>query len=346
MALHLVTGGCGYLGSFISRRLLEMGESVRALDVLDDAPEAVTDFARVDVRDRAAVDEAMKGVDFVHHNAALVPLRKAGHQFWEVNVEGTRTVLQAAKAAGVAHFTHMSSSAIFGNVKEADCPIGDDPSHLHPVEIYGRSKFAAEQAVKEELEKGKMSCSIIRPRTILGTERLGIFQILFEWISEGRNPYIIGNGENLFQFAHVNDIVEVSIETAMRQVSGLFNIGTDRYDTLRNTLQALCDEAGTGSKVRGIPVSLAIPSLWLLDKSRLSPLGPWHYMTYHKPYYFDLTTPFAKLQWRPRMSNHEMLMASYGWYLENRERLEKQKARSAHRGTLKHGIIKLLKHFS
>lgn len=350
MGVHLITGGNGFLGTFISRKLLDLGEEVRIVDVVDDSlRDPRTTFHNVDILDRNALKKAMEGVDYVHHNAALVPLKKAGDRFQKVNVEGTRIALDVAKEVGVKHFAHMSSSAVFGNVTEKDCPIKEDPPHLEPIEIYGKSKKDGEDIVKAEIAKEDgMSCSIIRPRTIIGTERLGIFQILFEWISEGRNIYIIGDGSNLFQFAHIDDLVDVSVETALKHKPGIFNVGTDKFGTLRECLEGLCKHAGTGAKVKSIPVKLTMWTLWLADKLNLSPLGPWHYMTYHKPYYFDLSKPLNELEWKPKYSNEGMLIESYKWYMDNKAKLEsdRTKGKSAHRGTLKQGIIGLLKKIS
>lgn len=346
MALHLVTGGNGYLGSFICRELARRGERVISLDLTHEKSSSpLIENVVGSVLDRAQMDKLMRGVQFVHHNAALVPLRKAGGAFERVNVEGTRITLEAARDAGVLHFSHMSSSAVYGRVTDAMCPLRAC-SPPQPAEPYGRSKMEGERLVLDMATKSEMTCSVIRPRTIIGTERLGIFQILFEWISEGRRIYIIGDGNNLFQFAHVDDLVDVSIETALRRLRGVFNIGTDRYGTLRETLQSLCDVSGSGSRVVGVPISLATSALWLADKLRLSPLAPWHYLTYHKPFYFDLQNEFNTLNWRPKYSNLEMLVASYQWYLDNRERLRTASGSSAHRGTLRQGVIGWLKRLS
>ena len=347
MALHLVTGGNGYLGSFIIRELRRRGESVRSIDVSDTTfEESGTEYHKIDVLDRNGLRKVMKEVDCVHHNSALVPLRKAGDHFRKVNVEGTLNVLEIAKERGVKHLSHMSSSAIYGAIHKEDCPITHQ-TKLKPVEVYGQSKLDGEEIVYQEMSKSNgLSCSIIRPRTIIGTERLGIFQILYEWVSEGRNIYIIGDGSNVFQFAHVDDLVEASIETALKQKRGHFNIGTDRYGTLREVLTHLCEYADTGAKVIGIPVWLAVPPLWLADKLKLSPLAPWHYLTYHKPFHFDLTKEFSELEWRPKYSNSEMIVNSYKWYFKNKENIKSADELSAHRGTLQQGVLALIKRFS
>ncbi len=168
MALHLITGGNGYVGSFLARKLLSLGEKVRIIDVHDaEDRNPEIDYRNLSVLDFEGMILAMEGVDYVHHTAALVPLRKAGDDFWELNVEGTRITLEAAKRAGVKHFAHMSSSAIFGSLSESDCPI-TEKTKLKAVEIYGRSKLAGDDIVRAEIDKADgLSCSTIRPRTIM-----------------------------------------------------------------------------------------------------------------------------------------------------------------------------------
>src|SRR5262249_41988262 len=116
MAMHLVTGGSGFVGANIARLLRLRGGEVGVLDIWgDEAMPADIEYVEADINDAEKVAHAMRGVDYVHHNVALVPLAKAGQRFWTVNVEGTRTALRAAKDANVKMFAHMSSSAVFGS---------------------------------------------------------------------------------------------------------------------------------------------------------------------------------------------------------------------------------------
>jgi len=338
---HLVTGGSGFLGNLIARRLQARGETVRILDIWEDSsrPKEI-EYIHCDIRDEAGVRRAMEGVDVVHHNVALVPLTKSGDKFWSVNVDGSRIAARMAVSAKVKTFIHMSSSAIFG---APDCPATND-SPLRPVEIYGKGKLAGELAVKEICGAGRLPLVVIRPRTILGEGRLGIFQILFQWIEEGRKIYVIGDGNNKFQFVHAHDLMDAYMLAMDSGHPGSYNVGTDRFGTLREALETLIVRAGSKSKVVGIPPFLAINALRTLDWMNLSPLAPWHYLTYHKPFYFDVTR-LKTMGWKPKYSNDEMLAESYDWFKTHRQEAAKADG-SAHRSIVKQKVLGLLKKIS
>lgn len=341
---HLVTGGSGFLGNLIARRLLERGEQVTILDLWEDPtrPSEIA-FVKADIRDRDAVAKAMQGVDIVHHNVALVPLTKSGAKFWEVNVDGSRIAAEEAARAGVKSFIHMSSSAIFGIPEH--CPITCD-TPTKPAEIYGRGKLAGELAVREVAENAAMNLVVIRPRTILGHGRLGIFEILFKWIQENRTIWIIGLGAGGFQFVHANDLMDAYMIALDRDRPGVYNVGTDRFTSLRESLENLIQHAGSSSKVKSLPTSLTINSLRILDKMKLSPLAPWHYLTYHKPFYFEMQ-PLLDIGWKAKYSNNEMLAESYDWFLAHRnDSLAEIETGSPHRKPVSEGILKWIRKIS
>jgi nucleoside-diphosphate-sugar epimerase len=343
LATHLVTGGSGFVGGHTVRLLHQAGERVRVLDVIDspDRPPACA-FIQASVLDRKAVRDAVDGVDYVHHLAALVPLTKAGTHFREVNVEGTQVTADAALDAGVRLFIHTSSSAVYG--APGRCPVTEN-TPLCPLEDYGRAKLAAEGRVFQARARG-LRCAVIRPRTVVGPGRLGIFQILFEWIREGRKLYVIGDGRNLFQFVHARDLVNASLQCIRADAPGVYNVGTDRFGTLRDDLCHVIRHARSNSRVVGLPVGFAMAALRAADTLRLSPLAPWHYLTYHKPFHFDLSHVTSALGWRPAYGNRDMLVEAYDWFLANAGDGGRPSGGSTHRSHVKQGLLRLAKWLS
>jgi len=334
----LVTGGSGFFGHLLVERLLARGDEVRNFDLFAADDEfAGVDFKQGDIRDVAAVRRACGGIDIVYHNIAQQPLSKDPELMRTVNLDGTRNLLSAALECRVAKTIFTSSTAIFGIPSELPIRRSTKPT---PCEPYGRTKVASEQLCRDYIERG-LDITMIRPRTILGHGRLGIFQMLFEWIREGRNVPVMGSGNNRFQFIHAHDLADATILAAHRPGAQVYNIGTDRFGTMRQVLEALCRHAGTGSKVRSVPDA---PVQWLMaasGKLGISPLGAYHYMAYGKPNYFDISDAVSELDWQPTYSNEEMMIASYDWYLQNREDVLNSKWASPHKSAVRQGILNL-----
>ena len=340
---HLITGGSGFLGSLIAQELLARGEDVRIADVWEDPQRNKNlEFVHCDVRDREAVRAAMRGVDMVHHNAALVPLTKSGKIFREVNVDGSRITAEEAARANVKSFVNMSSSSIYGLAKEMPIKL---TTPTVPIETYGQSKLDGELAVRKVSEETGMPLVVIRPRTVLGPGRLGIFQILFDWIRSGVNVYVIGSGNSPFQFVHARDLMDAYMLAVDHGKPGIYNVGTDRYGTLREALEHLIVHAGSPSRVRSLPATLTCRSLQALDFLKLSPLSPYHYLTYHKPYYFDVQH-VLDLGWKPRYSNDEMFRETYDGFVNRKTLEDSSSAFSPHRKRVKEGVLWLLKKIS
>lgn len=335
----LVTGGSGFFGHLLIEKLLARGEEVRSFDLIapDDGFDEV-EFVQGDIRDPDAVRAACEGIDIIHHNVAQQPLSKDPELMHTVNYNGTRNLLQAALDCGVKKVIFTSSTAIFGIPGELPIRRSTAPT---PCEPYGRSKVKSEALCKEFIEKG-LDVTLVRPRTIMGHGRLGIFQMLFEWIREGRNVPVMGDGNNTFQFIHAHDLADACILAAEHKGPQVYNIGTDRFGTMRETLEALCRHANTGSKVKSVPEA---PVRWMMagaEKLRISPLGAYHYMAYGKPNYFDVSDAVNELGWKPKYSNEEMMIASYDWYVQNRDAVLSSKYGSPHRSAVKQGVLGIL----
>jgi nucleoside-diphosphate-sugar epimerase len=340
VTLTLVTGGSGYFGSLLVQELLGRGDRVRVFDLndADDRPEGV-EFVRGDIRDAGAVRRAVDGAAVIHHNVAQVPLAKDRRLFWSVNVDGTDNLLRAALAAGARKVINTSSSAVFGVPPRN--PV-DDSVEPRPREAYGRAKLESERLCREYAQKG-LDVTIIRPRTILGHGRLGIFQILFEWIREGYNVPVLGKGDNVYQFVHAHDLADACIRAAERPGPAVYNIGAEKFGTMRETLEAVIGHADTKSRIRSLPMGPTAALMRVTSALGLSPLGPYHALMYGRSLYFDLQRPKEELGWSARYGNAEMFCESYDWYVENRDAVLAGRGASHHRSALREGVLSLVK---
>ena len=315
--LWAISGGAGFLGLHLARRLLADGHDVRTLDVvpLDDAGlEQSVQELRGDIRDRDRVRELVTGADLAVHAAAALPIQASRDSIRSVNVAGTENVLQEARDAGVQRVVFISSTAVYG-VPEKHPIEEDDP--LVGVGSYGESKIDAEGLCRV----AAVETTIVRPKTFVGPERLGVFEILFDWIREGRRIYILGQGHNRYQLLAVEDLVDAIVRagTVPEAARETFNIGATEFGTVRSDLQSLIDHAGSASRLRPVPVRPAEIALRALELLRVSPLAEWHYKTAHKDSFVDVSRAQRVLGWEPRLSNRDALIETYDWYLANRE---------------------------
>jgi nucleoside-diphosphate-sugar epimerase len=335
----LVTGGTGYFGSVVVQRLLDAGHRVRVLDLnADDDVGGEVEMIVGDIRDTQVVARAVAGCDLVFNNVAQVPLARDEQLLRSVNIDGTLNLLREAKRVGVSKVVHTSSSAVFG------IPAGNPvlpTTEPAPVEAYGRAKLAAERACHVAVTDG-LDVTIIRPRTILGHGRLGIFGILFDWIADGADIFVLGNGDNRYQLVHADDLAEVCVLAAASPGAAVFNAGTDRFGTMRESLESLCTHAGTGSHVRSLPVRPAAALMRLGAAAHLVPFAPYHWMMYSKSLWFDIDHVRDTLGWQPRWSNEAMLADSYDWFVEHRAQIG-EAGRSQHRKIAKQGALRALK---
>ena len=339
----LVTGGSGFFGSILVKTLLERGYEVKILDLFKDKELAKNcEYFQADIRDFNFLLTAAKNCDVIHHNVAQVPLAKNKKLFLSVNLSGTENILNAALKNLVEKVVYTSSSAVFG-IPESN-PVRRD-TKPRPLEAYGRAKYLAEKKCIEFKKKG-VNVSIVRPRTIMGLGRLGIFQILFEWIYQGRNIPVLGSGENLYQFVHAKDLSEMCIKVGESKTADIYNCGATNFSSMRETLEDLTRYAGTKSQVKSIPMNVAVPLMKISSALRISPLGDYHSLMYGRSMFFDVDAEMKELSWRPKYSNFEMFRESYDWYLKHRNQILHEKtAYSLHRSRVKQGALEIFSRF-
>ncbi|MCX5777060.1 MAG: NAD(P)-dependent oxidoreductase [Candidatus Firestonebacteria bacterium] len=342
---YLVTGGSGFLGINLIRFLLSKGNEVTSIDFAEFTYPDVKDKIRIidgDIRDKAAVKKAMEGAQIVVHCAAALPLYSK-EDIFTTDVDGTRNVLEAAIEAKAERFIHISSTAVYGipdhhPLLEDDKKIGVGP--------YGEAKILAEEVCFEYRKKG-ICVPVIRPKSFIGPERLGVFALFYDWAKDGKGFPMIGDGKNKYQFLDVSDLCDAIYLTATLEknlANDTFNIGAKVFTTMGEDYQSVLDYAGFGKKIRGFPAAPVIMMLRLLELLKLSPLYKWVYETASKDSFVSIEKAEHKLGYKPKYSNKDALLRNYKWYLKNVDKFAKSSGVS-HRVPWKQGILKLAKIF-
>jgi len=340
----VVTGGTGFLGLHTCKHFADRGWDVTALDLKpfneEDDTEDI-DFVEADVRNEEALIKVFEDADadVVVHSAAALPLWDDS-EIWDVTVNGTRSVLWAAKELDIDRVVYISSTAVYGT--HDTHPIIEE-SLLEGVGPYGDAKIEAEN-ICEDFRRMGMCVPIMRPKTFIGPQRLGVFQVLFDWVEDGANIPLVGWGNNKYQLLHVADFVraiELMLQLGDDEVNDTFNVGTTDYETMKEDFQALLDEAGTGKRVIGTPAPFTVTALRILNELNLSPLYPWVYETAHEDSYVSVEK-LRDLGWKPGYSNREALIDTYQWYLENYKENGDETGKD-HRVAWDQGALKIVK---
>ncbi len=342
---YLVTGGAGFLGINLVRFLHRRGHEVVSLDIADfDYPDMKDKIKiiRGDIRDKNIVDEAVKGCNIVVHTAAALPLYKP-EDIFSTDIEGTRNLLEASEKQGVDRFIHISSTAVYG-IPDHHPLLEDDK--LDGVGPYGEAKILAEEECLGYRQKG-MCVPVLRPKSFIGPERLGVFDLLYDWARDGKGFPMIGKGNNRYQLLDVEDLCEavyLCAELDKEKVNDTFNIGAKEFTTMKEDYQAVLDYAGFGKKIVGLPEKPIIYTLKFLELLKLSPLYKWVYETASKDSFVSIGKAEKVLGYKPKYSNKDALIRNYKWYLENADKIQESSGIS-HRVRWKQGILRLAKIF-
>lgn len=344
MAKYLITGGSGFLGINLVRFLLVRGHLVRSLDIVPfDYPEKdQIEWQVGDIRDGAALDRAMDGIEIVVHTAAALPLYTK-EDIFSTDIAGTRNVLASAFAHGVQRVIHISSTAVYGIPDHH--PLKEDDK-LQGVGPYGEAKIKAEEVCLEFRKKG-LCVPIVRPKSFIGPERLGVFALFYDWAKDGKNFPLIGMGRNRYQLLDVADLCEAIYLCAVKDknlVNDTFNIGAKEFTTMRQDYQAVLDRAGFGKTMIGFPAGPMIWILRFLEWLRLSPLYKWVYETAAEDSFVSIEKAERVLGFKPKYSNKQALVRNYEWYINNLSSFQ-NKSGVSHRVPWKQGILKICKAF-
>ncbi|MHC4953379.1 MAG: NAD-dependent epimerase/dehydratase family protein [Planctomycetota bacterium] len=341
----LVTGGAGFFGGVLKRTLLQRGATVVSIDLEPD-PDSDENLTSVrgDIGDKPTVEGLFQQhrFDAVFHCAAMLAHAvKDKDQLWRSNVDGTRNLAVAARDNQARHFVFTSSNCVYAS--NYDEPVTEDEP-TGPIEIYGESKRAAEQILDEY--EDELHAVSIRTPTIIDEGRLGLLTILFDFIREGKKVWVVGSGNNRYQFLYAQDLVEACLRASNHEGSGIFNVGSANVKTMREVYESVIQRAGTKSKVASLPKAPTLCAMRMAHKLGISPLGPYQNRMITSSFVFDTTKIENLMGWKPTLTNEEILWRAYRYYDEHYEEIHSREQVSAHRQAAKMGVIRLLKWIS
>ncbi|HEX5716524.1 MAG TPA: NAD-dependent epimerase/dehydratase family protein [Thermoanaerobaculia bacterium] len=318
----LVTGGTGFTGKALVRRLIEMGHQVVALDYKEGLKtQEIRDWgAEVilgSVTDMDVVRRSVEGAEVVHHVAAAfremdVPER----HYYEVNVEGTRNVLQAALDAGVRKVIYCSTCGVHGNVDHP--PAGED-APIRPADYYQRTKWEAEPVAREFFERG-LRTTILRPAAIYGPGDPERFYLIFKRVAGGTFP-MFGNGRTLYHPLYIDNLVDAFI-LAMEDGRGdgeAYLIADEQYIEIEDLVRRVARSLGTDVKIPHYPVWPVVVAGHIVEKACKPfginpPIFPRRVDWYRQNRAFRIDKARKDLGYQPGVGIDEGLRRTAEWY--------------------------------
>ena len=320
----LVTGGTGFTGGHLCRRLVKEGYKVCAL--VRDSKQASTleemgvELTVGDLRDRSSLEAAVTGIDTVYHIAALFrPENVTREDFWQVNVEGTRNLIEASIKAGVNRFVHCSTVGVHGEVKN---PPATEETPYAPGDDYQDSKTEGEKVALQYMKEGKIPIVIFRPAGIFGPGDRRFLK-LFKAIKK-RRFLMFGSGEVLYQLIYIDDLVDGIIRCGTKDnaIGEVYILTGSEAITLNQFVAEIADVLDAPFPKLRLPV---MPVYWAgyLCELICKPFGiaPPLYRRrvdfFRKDRSFDTSKARQQLSFVPKTKLKEALELTADWYGEN-----------------------------
>lgn len=311
----LLTGSHGFVGRHLAAAMRAQGADVVALDRAA-APAAAT--LSVDLR-RPDLEAVLPDrIDVVVHAAAALPSHGADEIF-DTDVRSTLRLMLWARRAGVRQFVHLSSTAVYGpghppDVREDQPPLAWD--------AYNTAKIRAELLFPSVFAGSETTWTILRPKAIVGPGRLGLFGHLFDFAVSGKRFPLIGSGRAVYQFLHIDDLVEAVLLTLGQPAaasSGTFNVASRAGHSVAELFQAVLDAAGHGKRVLRVPGPLARSVLRVAHLAGVSPVYSRlvHNLTHGST--VSLAAAERKLGFIPRHDGMSALLDAFYWYVTRAE---------------------------
>ncbi len=325
-AAVLVTGATGLIGSHMVDTLLAHGDCVRALvrpgEVADGLARPSVEICRGDLCDRASLQRAVAGMDRVIHCAARTGVWGPRGEYAITNVRGVEVLLDAALAAGVRRFVHVSSIAVLGadvgGIADETTPVRIDPNP------YSWSKVMGERIVQQAIRGRNAPVTIVRPGWIYGPRDTGSFARFAAMVQQGR-MVLIGSGDNHVPLTYVSDVVEgiLLASQAPEAVGNTYILVNDEPVTQREYLDAIAAELGVRGPTRRIPYRVAV-SLGVIAeavghlsrRTQPPPLSRYGVQLLAGENRFVITRARKELGFSPRVNLAEGVRKSVAWFRE------------------------------
>jgi nucleoside-diphosphate-sugar epimerase len=332
----LVAGGAGFLGSVICESLADKGFEVYSFDKFpsQEPSEGVHELLG-DLTRRSDFDRLPGEFDVVINAAAALPLKRDAAAHKSTNVDGNRILMEWAQNVHVRQYIYVSSSAVYG---VPSVPSVSTSTPLKPFESYGKSKMEAEaDGERFWADRPTVTYAIIRPRTIVGPGRGGIFASLFRWGQLGLPIPVISAGSNVYQFVHPYDVAELVCRVAKNNESGIFNLGGHGASSMKESLHYALTAAGLSPKFLRINRTVFSLTANFLRLSGLGPFAPYQIRMYGESLYFDDSQPTSR-------SSSEALAETFR-HLAKKSNSTTQSGSSPHQTEPKFALLGLLAFF-
>jgi nucleoside-diphosphate-sugar epimerase len=318
----LVTGGTGFTGKALVRRLLDEGYEVVALDYkeglkTDELREWGAEVVIGSVADKALLDRCTKGVDVVQHLAAAFRELNVPNSYYdEINIGGTRNALEAAEKHGVKKFIYCSTCGVHGNVEN---PPADEDAPINAADYYQQTKYEAEPVVKEFANRG-MKTTIIRPAAIYGPGDPERFYMIFKHVANGTFP-MFGSGKTLYHPLYIDNLIDAHILAMdpVKGTGGTYLIADDRYLSIEDLVEAVAKAMGIEVKIPHYPIWPLIIAGHIFEKVckpfRITPpIFPRRVDWYRQNRAFSIERAKHDLGYDPKVKLDEGLKKTYEWY--------------------------------
>lgn len=320
----LVTGGTGFTGKALVRRLIDEGHEVVALDYkegleTDELRKWGAEVVIGSVADKAVVDKCMQGVDVVQHLAAAFRELDVPNSYYEeINVGGTRNTLEAAQKQGVEKFIYCSTCGVHGNVEN---PPANEDAPINAADYYQQTKYEAEPVVHEYAGKG-MKTVVIRPAAIYGPGDPERFFMIFKRVKNGKFP-MFGGGKTLYHPLYIDNLVDAHM-LAMEPGKGdgqTYLIADEEYVPIEDLVRRIGRALEVDVKIPHYPILPLIIAGHVFEKVckpfRITPpIFPRRVDWYRQNRAFDISKAKRELGYDPKVGLDEGLRRTAEWYKE------------------------------